>query len=182
MQKYQEGKESIGGSEFVCDSIDLFYYHLQWISLKRGGSYVDSPKWLKNKKATINPKNNDNNCFQYALTAAVLMIEKDIWGGICHEIHRHAKANNKYMKNYDKKIDSSCSSFYCSHKSFKQALNHGLIFKKVHKVIQHGWGMSQKLPVNSFKWIKKLSKSDERFMKDHDENSSNRYFLEVDVE
>ena len=71
MQKYQEGEESIGGSEFVRDSIDLFYYHLQWISLKRGGSYVDSPKWLKNKKATINPKNNDNNCFQYALTVAL---------------------------------------------------------------------------------------------------------------
>ena len=86
------------------------------------------------------------------------------------------------MKNYDKKIDSSCSSFYCSHKSFKQALNHGLIFKKVHKVIQPGCGMSQKLPVNSFKWIKKLSKSDERFIKDHDENSSKEYFLEVDVE
>ena len=34
-------------------------------------SYIDSPKWLKNKKATINPKDNDNNCFQYALTAAL---------------------------------------------------------------------------------------------------------------
>ena len=38
---------------------------------KRGGSNVDSPKWLKNEKATINPKNNDNNCFQYALTVAL---------------------------------------------------------------------------------------------------------------
>ena len=36
--------------------------------MKRGGSYIDSPEWLKNKKATINPKNNDDNCFQYALT------------------------------------------------------------------------------------------------------------------
>ena len=86
------------------------------------------------------------------------------------------------MKNYGKNIDSSCSSLYCLHKSFKQALNHGLIFKKVHKVIQHGWGMSQKLPVNSFKWIRKLSKSDERFIKDHDENSSKGYFPEVDDE
>ena len=34
--------------------------------MKRGGSYIDCPKWLKNKKATINPKNNDDNCFQYA--------------------------------------------------------------------------------------------------------------------
>ena len=29
---------------------------------------LDSPKWLKNKKSTINLKNNDNNCFQYTLT------------------------------------------------------------------------------------------------------------------
>ena len=55
------------------------YYHLQKISFKRGGSYGDFPKWLKNKKATVNPKNNDNNCFQYALTVALNYhnIEKD---------------------------------------------------------------------------------------------------------
>ena len=40
------------------------------IGLKRGGSYIDSPKFLKNKKATINPENNDN-CFQYALAVAI---------------------------------------------------------------------------------------------------------------
>ena len=59
------------GSEFVSHSIDLLYYHLQKIGLKRGGSYIDSPEWLKNKKATINPENNDDNCFQYALTVAL---------------------------------------------------------------------------------------------------------------
>ena len=41
------------------------------VSLSRGGSYIDSLKWLKNKKATINPKNNDDNCSQYALTVAL---------------------------------------------------------------------------------------------------------------
>ena len=72
LQKYQEGlKESMRGSEFIFDSVNLLYYHLQRISFKRGGSYVDSQKWLKNKQATINPKNNDNNCFQYALTVAL---------------------------------------------------------------------------------------------------------------
>ena len=39
--------------------------------MKRGGSYIDSPEWLKDKKATINPKNNDDNCFQYRLTVAL---------------------------------------------------------------------------------------------------------------
>ena len=47
------------------------YYKLHKISLNKGGSYTDSPKWLKNKKATINPKNNHDKCFQYALTVPV---------------------------------------------------------------------------------------------------------------
>ena len=47
------------------------YYNLNKVSLSRGGSYTDSPKWLKNKKATINPKNNDDKCFQCALTVAL---------------------------------------------------------------------------------------------------------------
>ena len=42
--------------------------------------------------------------------------------------------------------------------------------------------MSQKLPVNCFKWVEELSKFDERFIKDYDENSNKRYVLEVDVE
>ena len=45
---------------------------LKKISLNRGGSYIDSPEWIKNKKATINPKNKkDDKCFQYALTVAL---------------------------------------------------------------------------------------------------------------
>ena len=73
LQKYQEGLgKSMKGSNFAFDSVDLSYYHLQKTRLSRkGGSFIVSLKWLKNKKATINPKNNDNNCFQYALTAAV---------------------------------------------------------------------------------------------------------------
>ena len=47
------------------------YYKLQKLSLNRGGSYIDSPKWLKNEKATINPKSNDDKCFQYVLTVAL---------------------------------------------------------------------------------------------------------------
>ena len=59
------------GSEFIFDSVDELYYNLRKISLNRGGSYIDSPKWLKNKKATINPKNHDDKCFQYAITIAL---------------------------------------------------------------------------------------------------------------
>ena len=59
------------GSEFIFDIVDLLYYNLNKISLSRGGSYIDSAKWIKNKKATISPKNNDEKCFQYALTVAL---------------------------------------------------------------------------------------------------------------
>ena len=47
------------------------YYDFNETSIYRGGSYIDSPKWLKDKKSTINPKNNDHKCFQYALTLAL---------------------------------------------------------------------------------------------------------------
>ena len=72
LQKYQEGlEESMKESEFVYGSVDALYYNFNKISLSRGGSYIDSPKWLKNNKAKINPKNDDDKCFQYALTVAL---------------------------------------------------------------------------------------------------------------
>ena len=57
------------GSEFVFDSVDLLHDNLPKISLNRGRSGIDSPKLLK--KAAINPKNNDDKCFQYAITVAL---------------------------------------------------------------------------------------------------------------
>ena len=72
LQKYQKGlEESVKGSELIFDSVDLLYYEFLKISLNRGGSYIDSPNWLKNKKATINPKNNNDKCFKYAITGAL---------------------------------------------------------------------------------------------------------------
>ena len=54
---------------FHC--VDSLYYKLHKISLNRGGSNIDSLKWLKQKKATINQKNDDDKCFQYAITVAL---------------------------------------------------------------------------------------------------------------
>ena len=58
-------------SKLVFDRDDLLHYILHKISLNRGGSYIDCPEWLKNKKATINPKSNNGKCFKYALTVAL---------------------------------------------------------------------------------------------------------------
>ena len=64
--------ESIRGSYFTFDGVDTLYYDLNKISLNRGGRYIDSPEWLKNKKATINPQNEkDDKCFQYPVTVAL---------------------------------------------------------------------------------------------------------------
>ena len=80
LQNYQKDlEESMREGNFVCNSVDLLYFHLQKTSLKRiGSSYIDSPEWLKNKKASINPQSNDDNCFQYALTVALNYIKKPL--------------------------------------------------------------------------------------------------------
>ena len=64
MLRYQEGLQ-----EF--DGLHLLYYDFNKISLNRGGSYIESAKWINDKKSTINPKNNDYKCFQYAITVAL---------------------------------------------------------------------------------------------------------------
>ena len=58
-------------SNFVFESVDLLSHHLHKISLRRGISYIKSPEWVSNKRATINPKNKDNKCFQYSITVAL---------------------------------------------------------------------------------------------------------------
>ena len=92
----------------------------------------------------------------------LLMVEEGIRGGICHSIHRYAKANNKYMKNYDESKESL----------YIQYLDANNLY---------GWAMSQKLPVNDFKWIEDTSKINEEFIKNYDENNDKGYILEVDV-
>ena len=64
-------QEKMKGSDFAFDGVNFFYYDFNKTSINRGGSYIDSPQWLKNKKSTINPKNNDDKCFQYAVTLAL---------------------------------------------------------------------------------------------------------------
>ena len=72
LKKYEENLQNkMRGSEFEFDGVNFLYYDFNKTSTNRGGSYIDSPKWLKDKKSTINPKNNDDKCFQYAVTLAL---------------------------------------------------------------------------------------------------------------
>ena len=93
----------------------------------------------------------------------LLMCEKGIRGGMCNAIHKYAKANNKYMKNYDKNTESSYLTYLDANNLY-------------------GWAMSEKLPVNNFKWINDLSIFTEGFIKNYNINSDIGYILEVDVE
>ena len=72
LQNYEENlQEKMKGSDFEFDGANFVYYDFNKISINRGGSNIDSPQWLKNKKSTINPINNDYKCFQYAVTLAL---------------------------------------------------------------------------------------------------------------
>ena len=66
----------------------------------------------------------------------LLTVENGIRAGIWQATHKYAKANNRYMKNYDKNIESS-------------------YFEVLDANNLYGWAMSQKLPVNRFKWVEK---------------------------
>ena len=74
LSNYQDDEKILrNGSSFVFESVDLLAYHIHKTNLKRGKSQIKSPEWILNKKATINPKNKDNKCFQYAVTVALII-------------------------------------------------------------------------------------------------------------
>ena len=66
--RYQNNLESMQGSEFVFDYVNLLYYKCHKINPNFGRSYIESPDWIKSRKAIINPNNKKPKCFQYTLT------------------------------------------------------------------------------------------------------------------
>ena len=71
LRNYQQELNIIKGSDFLFESAELMDYKLHRVRLRRGGSYVKSPKWLANKKAT-NPKNkNDYECLRWSIISAL---------------------------------------------------------------------------------------------------------------
>ena len=93
----------------------------------------------------------------------LLMVEKGIRGEISHAIHRYAKANNKYMKDYNKDEEESFLQYNDANNLY-------------------GFAMSEPLPTDGFEWMEDLSKIDEDFIKNYDEISDKGYILEADIE
>ena len=97
------------------------------------------------------------------LSGLAWQAEKGIIGGTCHAIHRYSKANNKYMRNYNKNKESLYLK-YCDVNTISRRK------------------MSQKLPVNTFKLVEKTSQFVKDFMENYNEDSDEDYFLEVEVQ
>ena len=93
----------------------------------------------------------------------LLMVEEGIRGGICHAVNRYAHANNCYMKDYDKTKESS----------YIQYLDANNLY---------GAAMSKKLPIKGFKWLDKIERIDEEFIKKYNEINDKRYVIEADVD
>ena len=91
------------------------------------------------------------------------MIEDGIRGGICHVMQRYAKANNKYMMDYDKNKKTS----------YIQYLDANNLYGKA---------MTEKLPVRGFRWMTDISRMDEDFVRSYDKNNIKGYILQVDVD
>ena len=72
LQRYQDNlNEKMRGSDFIFNGVNYLFYDFNRVSISKGGSYIESPKWPKDKKCTVNQKNNDNKCFQNATTLAL---------------------------------------------------------------------------------------------------------------
>ena len=95
LQKYQDNLQNkMKGSDFIFNGVNYLFYDFNRITISKGGSYIESPKWLKDKKCTINQKNNDKKCFQYATTLALNF----------NKIHKHPQRISKikpFIDNYN---------------------------------------------------------------------------------
>ena len=127
---YEENlQEKMKGSDFEFDGINCFYYDFNKTSINRVGSYIDSLQWLKNQKSTINLKNNDGKCIQYAVTLALNLnsidnhperiskikpfVNKYNWKDI------NFPAMSKDWKKFESNNEIALNIFYVSHNTKK---------------------------------------------------------------
>ena len=97
---------SMRGSDFTFNSVQLIYYKCHKVNFKRGDSYIDSPDWIKRKKATINPKNTDYKCFQYAASLALNSEEIKLNPRKVSNIKLFINKYNWKGKNYPSNLDN----------------------------------------------------------------------------
>ena len=89
------------------------------------------------------------------------MLEKGITGGICHALHRYAKSNNKYMRDYDKNKESSYLKYWDVNKLY-------------------GW--ARNLSLDNFRWVEEIYELNKGFLKSYNDDSHEGYFVEASVQ
>ena len=102
----------ISASEFIFESVELMNYKLHRVRLRRGRSYIKSPKWLLHKGATINPKNkNDDECLRWSTISALNYNEitkkefENIFKKIKHE-DKDFSSHQRDWKNFEQNNES----------------------------------------------------------------------------
>ena len=189
----------------------MVYFDLNEISLDKGGSHIDSPEWIKNKKATINPQNKKyDKCFQYALLVADVFKNSR---NMCIKVYeldpayflsapgfawqtclKRTKIKLELLTDVDMLLmvekgirGGICHAIYRYVKASSKYMKNYNKYKE-ESFIQYldaknlyGWAMSQKLLVSGVKWKKNMSKFTKEFIKIYDEDSDKGYILEVDV-
>ena len=101
----------ITDSSYVYESVEGLDIHFHKIDLRRGSSYIPTPYWIEFKKATVNPKNeNDNYCFAYAATIALYH----------KEIENHTERISNKLIDYANKLDWNGIDFPASAPDYKR--------------------------------------------------------------
>ena len=110
LENFQSTQETSNerGKEFSADSVEVLYYEFHKIDIIRAESYIISPDWIARKRATINPKNEKDKCFQWSIIA-----------GLNYNIKE--KELKKLLKS--RRVDTDFSSYRRDWEGFEQENN-----------------------------------------------------------
>ena len=138
LHDYQEKLKTIKGSYFVFESVYLMDYKLHRVRLKRGGSYIKSPEWLENKKAIINPKNeNDDECLRWSTICTLNYNEimkkefENIFRNIKHE-DKDFSSQKRDWENFEQNNESVALNVLFASQNSEEIT---LVYKSEHNLV-----------------------------------------------
>ena len=138
LHNYQQELKMIKGNNFVFESIDPLDYKLHRVRLKRGGSYIKSPKCLENKKAVINPENNnDDECLRWSIICALNYNEimkkefENIFEKIKHE-DKDFSSQKREWENFEQNNESTALNVLFASQNSEEII---LLYKSEHNLV-----------------------------------------------
>ena len=164
VNNYQKEEKIISGSEINFESVDLMDYEYHKVSLKRGRSYIKSHEWLINKRATINPKDEeDDKCFQYSIISALnySKIKKKELENIFKNIKHEDTDSSSHQRNWENLNKTMSQSLLMSHLQLVYKSEHN--YKQENNVIllinndnekHYYFAVKSKLELYSPEWLR----------------------------